>query len=259
MTYAPARLKELAAYWTVQGGVNLGIVGDTDHQAKGVSYHLGRDQLSPGAYSAERARDIAGLTNAASAIDLGRLGGSYAQLRAFSDWLARRCVKNDPATVDVVEVIYSPDGKRVLGFKDGVDFLIPNYGDLSHLTHTHISFYRDSEFRDKVDLFRPYFQEAPIMAGPEVRNLQPYVAKATVKGAGHSAILANDGSLVGLPEGAVKDVVAVGTLLTKWAGHPDGRVLLVGDEPAWLLWEDVTLSDVGHNVIVDGQNYEVKP
>ena len=258
MTYAPARLKELAAYWTAQGGVNLGIVGDTEHQAKGVSYHLGRDQLSPGAYSAERVRDIAGLTNAASAIDLGRLGGSYPALRAFSDWLARRCVANDPKTVDVVEVIYSPDGKRVLGFKDGIDFLIPNYGDASHLTHTHISFYRDSEFRDKTALFKSYFQKEPEMAGPEVRNLQPYNAKATVNGSGHSAILANDGSLVGLGAGTVKDVVAVGTLLTKWPGHPDGRVLLVGDEPAWLLWEDVTLSDIGHDVTVDGQHYVVK-
>ena len=258
MTYAPKSLQELAAYWTLQKGVNLGIVGDTEHQQKGVSYHLGKSALVPGAYSCERPRDKAGLTNAASAIDLGRLDGSFAQLRAFSDWLARRCVKNDPKTIDVVEVIYSPDGKRVLGFKDGVDFLIPNYGDNSHLTHTHISFYRDSEFRDKVALFAPYFQEVP-MAGPEVRNLQPYVAKATVKGVGHSAIVANDGSLVGLGDGARKDVVAVGTLLSKWAGHPDGRVLLVGDEPAWLLWEDVTLSDIGHAVTVDGQGYQVKP
>jgi len=45
MTYAPMTLLELAAYWKRQGGVNLGIVGDTEHQAKGVSYHLGKDQL----------------------------------------------------------------------------------------------------------------------------------------------------------------------------------------------------------------------
>jgi hypothetical protein len=163
VTFAPQSLKDLAAFWIAQGGVNLGIVGDTDHLTKGVSYHLGKDQLRADAYSAQTPRDKAGLTNAASAIDLGRLDGSLTQLREFSDWLARLCVKNVPGTLDVREVIYSPDGKRVLGFKDGIDFLIPNYGDLSHLTHTHISYYRDSEFRDKRPLFEPYFVEDPVI------------------------------------------------------------------------------------------------
>ena len=31
--------------------------------------------------------------------------------------------------------------------------------DMSHKTHTHVSWYRDSEKRDKVAVFRPYFQE----------------------------------------------------------------------------------------------------
>jgi hypothetical protein len=156
-TFAPQTLRDLAALWVGHGGVNLGIVGDTAHATKGVSYHLGRSQLISTAYSIQTARDKAGLTDAASAIDLGKLDGSYAKLRAFSDWLARRCVKNEPGTGDIREVIYSPDGTRVLGFKDGIDYLIPDYGDDSHLTHTHISWYRDSEKRDKRPVFATYW------------------------------------------------------------------------------------------------------
>ena len=175
MTYTPATLTTLGAYWTTNGGVNLGSVGNQRH-CKG--YHLGKDRIfsdcackpdgtcEPGQrwgdYSVVTVRDKAGLTNAASAIDLGKLNGSLAELWAFSDWLAKRCLAGHPTTNDVREVIYSPDGQRVWGFKDGVPSLIPDYSDDSHLSHTHISFYRDSEARDKRPAFAPYF------APPEV-------------------------------------------------------------------------------------------
>jgi hypothetical protein len=200
MTFAPATLTALAAYWISQKGVNLGIVGDQAHAAKGVSYHLGKSQLLTDAYSIQTARDKAGLTEAAAAIDLGKLDGSYPALRRFSDWLAKRCLAgDDPATFDVREVIYTADGKKVLGYKDGVNFLIPDYGNDSHLWHTHISFYRDSEKRDKVSLFQPYFT-------PKVREepMQDFTygtdAKAgtlLVATAGHYALRLSDGTLHG--------------------------------------------------------------
>lgn len=188
MTYAPASIKALATYWVQRGGVNLGIVGDVAHQQKGVSYHLGADQLSATAYSIRTSRDKAGLTNAASAIDLGRLGGSLEELRRFSSWFVGRCRANAPGTSDVREVIYAVMSRGVLivmrwdrerGFAS-----LPRSGeaDDSHKTHTHISFYRDSEFRAKVGLFSPYFEEedmddriipegrATVKAGPVFRD-----------------------------------------------------------------------------------------
>ena len=162
MTYAPATLTALAAYWMAQGGVNLGIVGDTAHAARGVSYHLGAGQLLPDAYSVQTTRDRAGLTNAASAIDLGKLGGSLPQLRAFSTWLVAQARANAPGTSDLREIIWSPDGVKVLRWDRERGYASePRTGeaDDSHLTHTHISFYRDSEKRDHTTAFRPYFEE----------------------------------------------------------------------------------------------------
>jgi len=238
MTYAPMKLLELAAYWKRQGGINLGIVGDTDHATRGVSYHLGKDQLIPGAYSTLRPRDRAGLTNAASAIDLGKLDGSYPELRKFSDWLARRWVKGFAGTNDVVEVIYSPDGKRVLGFKDGIDFLIPDYGDASHLTHTHISFYRDSENRNKTALFAPYFTEDEMLGYTLDRW---YYADVAVKIDGAAAVRLDDGTLIALKKGERKTAIGHGKL-TKPLGSGSGDqadrqtgYLLAGERPAWLL------------------------
>ena len=160
MTYAPPTLVELGRYWTQHGDVNLGIVGDTRHQAKGTSYHLGRSQLTPDAYSRKTHRDRAGLSDAASAIDLGKLNGNLGQLRAFSVWLVKQCQSNAPGTQDIREVIYSPDGKTVLRWdrERGVNSAPrPGEADNSHLGHSHVSWYRDSEKRPKVAAFRPYF------------------------------------------------------------------------------------------------------
>jgi hypothetical protein len=63
----------------------------------------------------------------------------------------------------VREVIFwSTVRNRVIGWSDTAPGIwINDYGDLSHKTHTHISFYRDSETRPKTQLFQPYF--APII------------------------------------------------------------------------------------------------
>lgn len=170
MSYAPATLVSLAHYWVNKGGVNLGIVGDASHTNKGTSYHLGADLLQVGAYSKRTARDRAGLTNAASAIDLGRLDWSLTKLWKFSRWFAQQCMEANPAYNDVREVIFwSPTRGRVIGWSDlAPTQWINDYGDISHKTHTHISFYRDSEKRSKVALFAPYFLVAspPIVTPP---------------------------------------------------------------------------------------------
>lgn len=160
VTYAPDTIKALAAYWVGQGGVNLGIVGDTAHQELGTSYHLGQDDLAPGAYSAILPRDVAGLSRAASALDIGRLNGSLSRLYRFSEWLVSRCQDRAPVTGDVREVIWwSVANQRVQRWNyDNVVRWGEGQGDISHKTHTHISFFRDSEYRAKVDLFRPYFE-----------------------------------------------------------------------------------------------------
>jgi hypothetical protein len=179
MTYAPQTLRDLAAYWVSKKGVNLGIVGDLRHLAKGTSYHLGKDQLLSTAYSIQHPRDRAGLTNAASAIDLGKLNGSLGDLRRFSDYLAHRCLAGAPGTHDIREVIYSTGGQTVVGYKQGVSKLIPGFGDDSHLTHTHISYFRDSEKRDKRAIFRAYFEgpdtstEEPDVPGIRLTDVEP--------------------------------------------------------------------------------------
>jgi len=173
MTYAPATLLELRAFLRPLTGLsatNLGIVGDTAHATRGTSYHLGKDQLSDDAYSVRTARDALGLSNAASAMDIG----NHADLRRLSRDLVASCRRNDPGTSDIREVIYSPDGKQVLRWDRQRGYpSLPRAGeaDASHLWHTHISWYRDSEYRDKVGVFRPLYGKgddvAAIDAEPE--------------------------------------------------------------------------------------------
>jgi hypothetical protein len=181
VTYNPPTLQALGSYWVAQGGVNLGVVGDTTHIAKGTSYHLGKDDLIAGAYSARLPRDLAGLTNAASAIDLGRLDGELTKLWAFSRWFAQQCFDRDPAYRDIREVIFwSVVRQRVIGWSAlAPGEWINDYGDISHKTHTHISFFRDSEFRDKRPMFRPYFETA--QPAPGGSDMPVFKAFATPK------------------------------------------------------------------------------
>lgn len=180
MTIAPQNLTDLSTFWKAHGGVPLGIVGNQKHCS---GYHLGKDRIFgscacrpdgtcvPGIgsrdYSVQIRRDKAGLSNAASAIDLGRLDGSLAGLRSFSKWLVRQCQDHPKAYRDIREIIYSPDGRTVQRFsgEDGTIHTGPGNGDSSHTTHTHISFYRDSTGRDMRPLFAPYF--APSVPLPD--------------------------------------------------------------------------------------------
>lgn len=168
-TYAPDSIQDarrlLLAHLPGLTSAEVGIVGDTAHQATGSSYHLGRPNLRSDSYSiVESSRDRNGLSNAASGLDIGdwaaTVAGKRHTLRSFSVWLVAQCKAGTADTRDIREVIYSPDGESVkrwdrLGKR--------STGDSSHLWHTHISYFRDSEHRDKTALFRRYLTEIGLL------------------------------------------------------------------------------------------------
>jgi hypothetical protein len=167
MTFAPDPLKALQGFIVAHGAVQLGVTGDTRHKKAGFSYHLGADDLKPHASSARLPRDVAGLSNAASAMDIGKVGGTFQGLRAMSRWLVAECLAGAPETNDIREIIYSADGLIVSRWdgKDGAPGVVrsgPDQGDKRHLKHTHISYFRDSETRDKVALFKRFFEEGDV-------------------------------------------------------------------------------------------------
>ena len=178
MTYAPESLLDLRAYLQPKTGLsagNLGIVGDTAHADRGTSYHLGRDQLTSDAYSRQTARDRAGLTNAASAMDIG----NHPDLRRLSKALVAACQRDAVGTRDIREVIYSPDGTAVLrwdrerGFASKPWPMLDTPLNNTHRWHTHISWYRDSEKRDKLAVFRPLYIATPdTSTGDDVKFIQ---------------------------------------------------------------------------------------
>lgn len=164
MSFAPATI--LAARKLIQkhvpqlSAVELGIVGDDAHANSGTSYHLGKDALRSTSYSiVESSRDRNGLSNAAAALDIGwfkiTVKGKSWTLRDLSLWLVAECRAGAADTKDIREIIYSPDGQIVRRW----DRLgIRTSGDDSHLSHTHVSWFRDSEDRSKTGAFTRWFQ-----------------------------------------------------------------------------------------------------
>lgn len=151
MTHAPADLLAVRQYLLTTTGLSgdaVGIVGDPAHASTG-GYHEGNDDLARVGrlntdYSKrESARDRPG-SNAASALDIGSFSSGATSLRELSRGLVSACMAGDPRTRDIREVICTVDGRTVLRW----DRLgIRSSGDSSHLFHTHISFFRDSEGR----------------------------------------------------------------------------------------------------------------
>jgi len=146
MTNAPADLLDVQRYCAQKTGLptaELGIVGDAVHSG---GYHCGFDRVVSGDYSVvESGRDKTGLTLSASAFDLG---GNFSKFRQVTLAIVDACKRGDPRAKDIRSVIYTPDGTNVvrwdrLGIRSG--------GDSSHLFHTHLSFFRDSEGRRNRD------------------------------------------------------------------------------------------------------------
>ena len=166
MTVAPSKLSELQTFLKAKTGlkaVSIGIVGNAKHKS---GYHLGRDRIfKPGGqgendYSVKTDRDVAGLSDAASAMDIG----SFKGFRRMSRFIVSEARANAPDTRDIREIIYSPDGKKVLRWDRQRGFASkPKAGeaDDSHLSHTHVSWYRDSQKRDKTGVFRRFFDGGP--------------------------------------------------------------------------------------------------
>lgn len=186
MTYAPAALKAAQTYLRSKTGldwVSLGIVGDSAHRG---GYHCGWDrrrlvdgELADYAWE-ESSRDSSHRTDASAALDVGYFSKGGKNLRTFSVWLVDQCRAGAAGTRDIREVIYSPDGKVVkrwdrLGKRTS--------GDSSHLSHTHISYHRDAEDRDKVGLFKRYFEPEVNMAltNADVLKIWSYTNPALTK------------------------------------------------------------------------------
>lgn len=151
MSYAPAPLSQLCAYLGTHDGIScLGIVGDSAHT---YGYHLGKDRLPSGDYSNQLQRDRNGLTNAASAIDIGGPG-----IVALCAWMVAQARAGKRP--DTREIIGPGSNGRAYRWavENGWAAELRSDGD-SHEWHIHESYFRDSENRDKIQYFRPYFEE----------------------------------------------------------------------------------------------------
>lgn len=170
MTVASPALLEARAYLKGQdpdlSNDEVGIAGGPSHVATGTSYHLGKDQLKMGRnpYSARTARDKAGLANPATANFASALDvdDDLDELREMSVWIVDECRKPNPHpdTLDIREVIYSPDGVNVWTWdrEKGQTSPPEKRGDSSHRTHSHFSFYRDAGLKPKVPIFRRFYE-----------------------------------------------------------------------------------------------------
>lgn len=153
MSYAPRSLLDAQDYLAARTGLPLvafGIVGDSAHE---YGYHLGQDRLPVGDYSRTTARDRAGLSNAASALDIG----SFPRLRELTAHLVARARAG--GLPDVRELIGPHSDGRAYRWDHLAGWSASRRArNDSHEWHLHISFYRDSEHRSKLDMFRAFFQ-----------------------------------------------------------------------------------------------------
>lgn len=164
MTYADPALVDARRYLMSLGipGNAIGIVGDTSHQATG-GYHVGNDVLAAIGklytdYSKRQTDKDRPGSNAAMALDIGGLSGQ--QLYELTAWLIAQCRAGTADSRNIREVIgrRSPSGGVTRYDALGI---LPDSGSADHATHTHISYYRDSEGQDKTSLFRRYYEPAP--------------------------------------------------------------------------------------------------
>jgi hypothetical protein len=130
--------------------------------------------MSKNPYSARTARDKAGLANPAtanfaSALDIDN---DLDELREMSDWLVAECRRPNPHpdTLDMREIIYSPDGVNVWTWdrEKGQMSAPEKRGELSHREHTHVGWYRDAGLRDKAGIFRRFFNRHNTSGGSDM-------------------------------------------------------------------------------------------
>lgn len=153
MSYAPQSLLDIRDYLRTHTGLTLaalGIVGDAAHNG---GYHCGRDRLVANDYSNRTARDRAGLTDAASALDIG----DFSRLRALTAFLVAEA--RGGRLPDVRELIGpGADGRAYRWDHLAGWSAVQRPADDSHEWHLHISYYRDSEGRSKLAPFQRFFE-----------------------------------------------------------------------------------------------------
>lgn len=166
MTFAPSDLlafrRTVMSLTGITSASDVGIVGDGAHQHTG-GYHEGMDVLetltigydppatehigsSTQDYSCRLARDRRGLTNAASAMDIGAgwfRGGRAAWIR-FNNLFVAALHANDPALAAVRATNYSPDGTAKRRTDRQAGWSVVSSSDTVD-THTHVEWYRDTE------------------------------------------------------------------------------------------------------------------
>lgn len=161
MSSAPPGILALDSYLRRMLGdeFSAGIVGDSNHKT---GYHLGPDRTPPGDYSERLTRDRRGAASFpvyASAIDIDMGWPGSRQ------WLAALVLgsRNGAAhTRDIREIIGSLNGQRVLYWDSQTGFSAVGYTGADHVTHTHISFFRDSANRDQSDVLRTYLEPSQL-------------------------------------------------------------------------------------------------
>jgi hypothetical protein len=170
MTYADPALTNARDYLISQGipGNSIGIVGDKSHRSSG-GYHVGNDVLAMIGklhtdYSKRQTDKDRPGSNAAMALDIGGLSG-----RALSDltnWIIAQCKAGTHDTRNIREVIGRKSPSGGVTRYDALGILDEDSGSADHATHTHISYYRDSEGGDKTSLFRRYYEPATTSPPP---------------------------------------------------------------------------------------------
>lgn len=156
-TVAPTDLLNLRSVIQSRTGLTadeLGIVGNAQHIATG-GYHEGRSDLEAAGrlgsdYSDRLTRDRDGLTESASAMDIGSrwASGRDAWMR-FSALLAAHLISGDPDLSAVRAINYTSDhlGKVRIDREEGWK-VEPS----SDTDHTHVEWYRDTEGKRQASL-----------------------------------------------------------------------------------------------------------
>jgi len=133
----------------------LGIVGDTNHTS---GYHLGPDRIQGPDASVKLPRDVTGahqFPTAACAYDMG-MGWNASRL--WLAWLVNEC--RTGTFPQVREIIGSLDGVHKQYFSGPRGFATERFTGENHVTHTHISVYRDSAATDHSPLLRRFLEPA---------------------------------------------------------------------------------------------------
>lgn len=183
MTFAPDDLKAIQDYLHTRTGLPWDALGIIHATPQGGGYHEGFDTLAaadraPGpqytysdySYAESPDRDRPFVTNAGSALDCGDFSVTYNGRTVTHRTIINLVLNevNKPGRGrchDLREMIYeSPEGSGVVLRWDALG--IRNTGDSSHRTHTHFSFFRDSQGRranagNFIDLIKEAFEGAP--------------------------------------------------------------------------------------------------